>query len=156
MMQKLLKFGKKDDGVSPVIGTILMVAVTVVLGVTVYAVMSGFGDDSIQEPTNAAFKTQAVDTDGDGKSDKLKVTYISGPTAVPAADVLIAIKASNGTAAYVDLAAGGGQWVSPTSPAQWNPGDFIVFDPLDAGSYFVTVSILGDTVVDKSVMIDEA
>ncbi len=136
----------KDSAVSPVIGTILMVAVTVVLGATVYAVMSGFGDDSIKERTNAAFKAQTVDTDGDGKTDHIKITYISGPTNVPIGDVALKVVNSTTGVAVVE---------SVAKVGAWNPGDFLVYNPPGAGAYFVTVSILGDTVVDKSSIVDQ-
>ncbi|MEM3238306.1 MAG: archaellin/type IV pilin N-terminal domain-containing protein, partial [Thermoplasmata archaeon] len=35
-------YGEKDKGVSPVIATILMVAITVVLAATVYLMVSGY------------------------------------------------------------------------------------------------------------------
>lgn len=134
----------RDSGVSPVVGTILMVAVTVALGATVLAIMSGVGGDQVKESSNAVFKSTAVDTDGNGKTDVIKITYISGPSPILDTDVLITIR----NAAGVD--------VTNQTVASWQPGDFRIFNtPAGADSFFVTVSVLGTTVVDQTLMVDE-
>ncbi len=40
-----------DEGVSPVLGVILMAAITVVLGATVFVIVQGFGQGADQAPT---------------------------------------------------------------------------------------------------------
>lgn len=132
-----------DHGISAVVGAILMIAVTVVIGATVYAVVNGFGDKETNAGPDAVFKAQSVDTDGNGVTDKIKISYLTGPPNVDDSDVDITVKQADGTAASA----------SGTEPATWNPGDFMVFE--DQGSYFVTASILDHTVVDTTLTIDE-
>jgi flagellin-like protein len=133
-MKKLQRM--KDNAVSPVIGTIMMVAVTVVLGIAVFAAMAGYGDESVEEAPSTGFRASAVDTDGDGKTDAIRVTYITGPANLDGADV--SITTSEGTA--------------PT-PATWSPGDFILIDGV-TGPVTVTVAVLDVTVLDRTVAID--
>lgn len=135
-----------DEAISAVVGAILMLAVTVVLGATVYAAINGFGGDTV-ETTDAAFKATSVDTNGDGRTDAIKVTYLTGPSNVPAADVAIAVQSLSGTA------------VSGTHSGAWNPGDFDLYDTPTCSSsggcgYFVSASILGNTVVDQTVNVN--
>lgn len=135
-----------DAAISAVVGAILMLAVTVVLGATVYAAVNGFGGDTV-EAADAAFKAASVDTNGDGRTDAIKVTYLTGPSDVPAADVTVSVQSIDGTA------------VSGTHSGAWSPGDFDLFDtPTCATSndcaYFVSVSILENTVVDQTVTVN--
>jgi flagellin-like protein len=50
-----MKFGKNDEAVSPVIGVILMVAITVILAAVIAAFVFGMGS-SLQASHNAAYK----------------------------------------------------------------------------------------------------
>lgn len=132
-----------DTAVSPVIGTILMVAVTVALAATVLAIMNGFGGDTPSEASSSTFNAQAIDTDNNRKTDALRLTYIQGPVAT-ASDVHIVVTSSAGTP------------VTFTAPATWTPGDFIVINPpAGAGGYQVSVSVLGTTVLSTSIQLDE-
>lgn len=137
-----------DHAVSPVVGTILMVAVTVAIGATVLAITSGIGDDGIQESTNAVFQATAVDTNANGKTDAIRVTYISGTAGLANADVAVSIRD------------GGGAALATSTSGTWSPGDFRLFDCAgagcsSAGSWFTTVSVLDGTVVDKTLNVDE-
>lgn len=138
------ELAKDDEGISAVVGAILMIAVTVVIGATVYAAMNGFGDDEVSDGPQAAYRAQAIDTDGDGKSDRIKITYLTGPTGVGNSDVALAVKDD------------GGNDVDPVADktTDWSPGDFVLYDGA-AGPHFVTVSILGTTVVDQTLTLDE-
>lgn len=136
------RFSANDRAVSPIIGTILMIAVTVVLGATVYGAVNGFGSKTVKESTNAAFRVQAVDTNNDGATDVLKLTYVTGPSGVAESNVVIQVK--NATGAVQTLAARG---------AAWSPGDLMLYD-LPRDTYFVSVSILGSAVVDQTVSLD--
>lgn len=143
----LRRYVRRDDhAVSPVIGTILMVAVTVVLGVAVYAAVSGFGNRSVKEPTSAVFVAKAVDTDGNGKTDTLKISYISGPSGL-----------TNGTQVVLKLKDTAGTSINLAGPSAgtWSPGDFVVYDPGAARSFLVTVAVNGNTVVDHAVATEE-
>jgi len=52
-MKKIWRIRKDSEAVSPVIATILMVAITVVLAAVLYVMVMGFGGPSSQTPTGA-------------------------------------------------------------------------------------------------------
>jgi archaeal type IV pilus assembly protein PilA len=52
-MKKIWKIRKDSEAVSPVIATILMVAITVVLAAVLYVMVMGFGGTGAQTPTGA-------------------------------------------------------------------------------------------------------
>lgn len=139
-------FSKDDDGVSPVVGTILMVAATVAVGGTVFVAVNGFGSESTQETVNAVFKAQAIDTDNDGSTDAIKLTYVSGPSGVDATQVTIT-HSLPGTPTPT-----GTKFPAASS---WSPGDFIVYADADvpAGTHQFSVRILGTAVLDQSVTV---
>ncbi|HVL47948.1 MAG TPA: type IV pilin [Candidatus Thermoplasmatota archaeon] len=139
-MKRLLgpELRRDNEGISAVIGAILMVAVTVMLAATVYTVVNGFGGDGVGAPTNAAFKVQAIDTDDDGVTDTMKLIYVSGP---------------NLDVGKVRIVAPGVSWVG-TPSATWSAGDFITAAP-GAGGWPVTVSVSGATVLDQTVNLGE-
>lgn len=134
-----------DQGVSPVIGTILMVAATVVLGATVIAAVNAFGGKDVDPPVNAVWKAQAIDSDGDGRSDVLKITYLTGPQGVNTADVQVNVVLTGGTL--------GTPTAAHATAGEWNPGDFWMYT--GDGTYTVSVSMLGNTALDQTLVIDE-
>lgn len=142
-------FRKDDDGVSPVIGTILMVAVTVVLGATVFAAVNSFGNKGLKESQNAVWRAQALDTDGNGKTDTLKITYMTGPSDVADSQVIVSV--SQGSTAQTN-----NSYIKATNGV-WNPGDFMAYTTAGSASatYFVSVTFVGTTVLDQSIKLDE-
>jgi len=76
---KLKEFLTDDDAVSPVIGVILMVAITVILAAVIASFVLGLGDSTSTTPT-ASFDFEAVDTNDDGTIEEVKITYQSGDT----------------------------------------------------------------------------
>jgi len=66
-----------DEGVSPVIGVILMVAVTVILAAVIGAFVMNMGDNLSQSAPSANFEFEASDTDGDN-SYVVQVTHDGG------------------------------------------------------------------------------
>lgn len=87
------KFVNDDEGVSPVIAVILMVAITVVLAATVYLWVSGFGSNQ-QQLVNASFAAKAVDIpngDTDTSDDVIQLTYVSGSDDLATSDIAITI-----------------------------------------------------------------
>lgn len=130
----------RDEAVSPVVGTIMMVAVTVVLAATVAALMGGFGDQASPKSTNAVVRAQAIDTDGDSLTDTIKLTYITGPS-----NANIVIKTVDSTGAAT---------TALSTTTTWSPGEFIVNSP-GAGSYFITATVEGIAVLDTSITLDE-
>jgi flagellin-like protein len=83
-----------DEGVSPVIAVILMVAITVVLAATVYVWVSGFGTEQ-GNLVSASFTAKAVDMplgagkDADSSDDVIELTYTAGTGDLSLTDVQI-------------------------------------------------------------------
>ncbi|MGB9964051.1 type IV pilin [Halobacterium hubeiense] len=68
---------RDDRGVSPVIGVILMVAITVILAAVIASFVLGFGDN-VSESVQAGVDIQATEGNSDGQ---VTVTWISEGTA---------------------------------------------------------------------------
>jgi flagellin-like protein len=87
-------YGKKDPGVSPVIATILMVAITVVLAATVYLMVSGY----MTGPSKPSFYATLTETQPitNGTSAILSLS-MSSPSSVPVANLILHVAFSNGT-----------------------------------------------------------
>ncbi len=75
-----MKRVRDDEGVSPVIAVILMVAITVVLAATVYVWVSGFSSDD-GGPENAQVRAVGFDSDNNGASDWIRLTLVRGENA---------------------------------------------------------------------------
>jgi flagellin-like protein len=83
-MKKIWRIRKDSEAVSPVIATILMVAITVVLAAVLYVMVLGFGGTSAQTP--AATYQKTTQTGGQ------KITIVSiTKTDVPWDDVTIQV-----------------------------------------------------------------
>jgi flagellin-like protein len=97
------KMWKNRSGVSPVIATILMVAITVVLAAVLYVMVMGFGGNPSSTPTGQ-FKAAEKLSDG-----KYKIQVLSISEAKDVADMRFSVATSAGTDVYVvkggDLAA---------------------------------------------------
>ena len=117
------KFSKDEEAVSPVIGVILMVAITVILAAVIAAFVFGMGSTLQKQYLVTASATQ---TD----SDEVQVTFTGGPDA---ASVLYLNVSIDGT--YFDAASGTA--VSTTSNAT-------VYDTF--GTSGTTVPPIGQTV----------
>jgi len=59
-MKKIWKIRKNSEAVSPVIATILMVAITVVLAAVLYVMVMGFGGPTTQTPTGSFTMVDAI------------------------------------------------------------------------------------------------
>lgn len=132
-----------DAAISPVIGTILMIAATVIIGGAVYAAVNAYSGKASKNNVDAAFRAQAIDADGDGRTDTVKVTYLSGPTGATAS----VTATGNATA----LAPGA------TAGATWDPGEFATWttngDVSDTA--FVSAAIGDQTFLDQTLRLDE-
>jgi len=71
-----------DDAVSPVIGVILMVAITVILAAVIGAFVLDLGG-STQATPSGSFNFDEADHDNDGTVDDVKITYESGDAIDP-------------------------------------------------------------------------
>lgn len=151
---------RKDDAISPVIGTILMVAATVIIAGAVYAAVNAYNGKAAKPAPDAAFKAQAIDTDGNGLEDLIKITYISGPE--NAANVGVSVASSAGSK-FVDPI------VDPST--DWDPADYATFDACaadanangacdggegsGAATYFVTLKMGDTTLLDQTLTLKE-
>jgi len=166
-MKKIWTMRKDGKAVSPVIATILMVAITVVLAAVLYVMVMGFGGPSTQTPTGSFTGTpQAVTTPADGykltfgvlspstKFVDCKVVVTIGGVASSAATIVIAGNdiTTPGVCAlkWTDLAADDvistGDYVTITGGTIATPAD------LAAGSYSVTIlfTSTGGTICSQS------
>jgi len=139
------KLRRNDDAISPVIGTILMVAATVIVAGAVYAAVNAYNGKATKTAPDASFKAQSIDSDGDGLEDTIKVTYLSGPSGSDA--VRASVKNATSAAA-----------VTGSSITTWSPGDYQTFDPpsgASPGSFYVTVIMGENAMLDQTLALKE-
>ena len=122
-MKKNWAFRKDAEAVSPVIATILMVAITVVLAAVLYVMVLGFGGTSTQTPTSSITKSSVIN------GDKFTFAPMSKDTAW--SDVSIVLTDGAATQTWKVLATG---WSTGTTKT-WNGG------PLSVGSLSVYLNI---------------
>lgn len=159
MFDKIRKSLQKDDvAVSAVIGTILMIAVTVVLGGVIYAAIGGFGAKDLGAQADpSVFRAIGIDSDNDGKMDSIQLTYFSGPEAIGS------VIRVNGVAVCTTTAGDDGD-----ASTLANPGDscrvsaisaLVVAgsnpDGLQGGNHQVVITVNGKVAFDSTVALQE-
>ena len=82
------KFTRDEDAVSPVIGVILMVAITVILAAVIAAFVFGMGSSLSKQYVVAATVSQI-------SSEKIDVTYAGGPDADALSYINVTITSAN-------------------------------------------------------------
>ena len=121
-MKKIWRIRKDSEAVSPVIATILMVAITVVLAAVLYVMVLGFGGTSTQTPA-ATYQKNTV-TGGQ------KITIVSiTKTDVPWDDVTIQVTNGSVIAAF-----------TPTKAALMTTTG-VAYGPTAMGGTTVTVTV---------------
>jgi len=123
----------QDEGaVSPVIGVILMVAVTVVLGAVIGAFVFGIGDKLGEPAPNAQLN---FDYDADGNS--LDIVHDGGDSITPDNTGSLAVSGSNIASDGSDLT-----WAPSGSPASNNNNGYVLGSgvSLTSGDDIVTVA----------------
>ncbi len=135
----------EDRGVSPVVGSILMVAVAVIASATVIAFANQMGGDGLDEPGFVSFRIAPVDTDNNGRTDAVRITYVSGPRNIAADDIRLHVTDINGTVVPATY--------PKTTP--WNPGEWVLFDAPGPALLHASVGMLGETVLARTVRVDE-
>ena len=137
---------KKEDAVSPVIGVMLMLVVTIVIAAVVAAFASGMGGDVEAAP--AAVLDIDVYSDG-----KVKITHLSGESLVTK-DVTVKLqKVENGDPLGNTVPLSGGAYFTPGSTTT------VSTDATLSPNTFVTVNVLYDgkhVIVNKDVMVKTA
>ena len=89
-MKKIWKIKRDSEAVSPVIATILMVAITVVLAAVLLVLVLNIGDDSVPTSGTVTFASA-----GTGQGGNLTVTFISQPIANASVEAQVAGSALN-------------------------------------------------------------
>lgn len=155
------KITRGDQGVSPVIAVILMVAITVVLAATVYVWVSGFASDT-EGPENANVRAQGYESSG-GSTDFVRLTLTAGDGAPYAISVVsLEVIDDTGTvltdkAKYLCAGPAAGTAGECTTPASedWGVGNSLFVPCQGDGTHQITVTISGSTVLDTSIGCDE-
>jgi len=102
-----------DDAVSPVIGVILMVAITVILAAVIATFVLGLGDQVSQNNPQASFSFSYDSSSGD-----LTITHDGGKGIDP-----------NNLYIRGDLSSGGGTWSGTTSSSEVKAGNTYTVTP---------------------------
>ena len=89
IMKNAGKFTKNDDAVSPVIGVILMVAITVILAAVIAAYVFGMGSNANKQYMVGAVISQISDS-------QMDITYLGGGDANSVDYIVITIMTSDG------------------------------------------------------------
>ena len=106
-MKKIWAIRKDAEAVSPVIATILMVAITVVLAAVLYVMVLGFGGTSTQTPTSSLTKSTV--------SNGVKLTFAPMSKDTPWEDITVQLTDGTNTVSFVPTTA---QLTSTTQPAK--------------------------------------
>jgi len=141
---KDVRYIRKEKGVSPVIATILMVAITVVLAATVYIMVSGLGGTSAKNVIgNLTYRSDMSSIGGDETTDYVTFEItLSQPSKAPKEDVTITVLYPNGTVITNNP---NKVWIDVTSDiTNVNSGDLLKITGIDFDSgYQVIISIKG-------------
>jgi flagellin-like protein len=155
------KMWKNRSGVSPVIATILMVAITVVLAAVLYVMVMGFGGQGSTAPTGS-FSEKSKVTGG----EKLTFAAFSPETAPSALKVVIEKDGAANSATYILTDLSSTSALTPEGsaiPSVYlnytdlagnkiiNSGDYLTVN-CGTGSYTVTVlfASTGDKITESS------
>ncbi len=146
-------YNKKEEGVSPVIATILMVAITVVLAATVYIMVAGMGTGG----TNKMIASLTYDQQQSNPSSGpvyLRVA-MSNPSSAAFTKVTVVLTPATGTGGKTTLNTTGGGTITIGSTTytvsvqdldgngQLSDGDMLVISGGSLSGYTVSVSIAG-------------
>ena len=77
-MMQLTDLLTDEDAVSPVIGVILMVAITVILAAVIGTFVLGLGNNLQQQAPQATFNINSTQLDESGSSDDFVITHSTG------------------------------------------------------------------------------
>lgn len=149
-----------DEGVSPVIAVILMVAITVVLAATVYVWVSGFASEDTG-PEQASATAKVVDLDDNGDVEWVRMTLNKGNNAPYSHDdVTISATGHDGSsitavAKTAQACTEGTDCFGDTSSDEWDVGENLWVDCTGAGNHIISVSVRGTTILDSTIKCDE-
>jgi flagellin-like protein len=120
-----------DEAVSPVIGVILMVAITVILAAVIGTFVLGLGDQVQSTSPQASFNFDFTDNDA-GTSDELDVTHDGGDS-ISANELAFAVSGAtadddNGDSYAVDVNGLNNQWSEIGSSGDVAAGSSVTLD----------------------------
>ena len=122
-----------DDAVSPVIGVILMVAITVILAAVIGTFVLGLGDQVQSTSPQASFNFDFTDDTGTGPTvDRLDITHDGGDSIEPAR---LAVVSSDAIGA---------------GAANGSTADYVTNIPFDDGTYTISGDVSAGTTIAVS------
>jgi flagellin-like protein len=128
-MKKMWK--NRKDAVSPVIATILMVAITVVLAAVLYVMVMGFGGNQSQTTPTITLTYQKSGSYSGGSNYTFTVAAVNRND-VKATDITVKLVPTAGT-------------VTPTFSTNIQAGDTIVLHDLTPGTTYTLTLVYGPT-----------
>jgi flagellin-like protein len=139
---------KKDKAVSAIIGTILIVAITVVLAATLYAVLGGFGG-LIGKPTPTASMT--VSSSGVGSASEVySLTFTSVSTNVSLSDVILRVTIGSNTYSSTPLAGSASSYAPTLILTGATPTSSATIGVAGSGSYLTYDTTITLTITPSS------
>ncbi|OKY78286.1 MAG: Pilin/Flagellin, PilA family [Candidatus Methanohalarchaeum thermophilum] len=148
-MKKKLKLLKEKEGVSPVIGVILMVAITVIMA----AIVAGFVFGVIQTPQatpTASITIDDISMDVQGDNDTITLLHQSGePLLINDTDVTIYNQGNNSqvaTFSLYNLSSSDGGNASALDDGEFSTGERITISSADIDDFGEGAIESGDTI----------
>jgi flagellin-like protein len=146
-MKKMWKMKKSKEAVSPVIATILMVAITVVLAAVLYVMVMGFGSNPDSNPTMSLSDSAS----GAPHEQKVLIADVSDPIANSSLKISLVV---NGVAYTLTGTAGAWTGSLPTgvtvkvvslesADGKMNTGDYVLVTDTTAGHTMVFSFLYG-------------
>ncbi|KAA8923101.1 MAG: type IV pilin [Thermoplasma sp.] len=155
MYECIMKFSRQDKAVSPIIATILLIAITIVLAATLYSLLGGYVS-LISAPTPQASMTITNQTQ-QSSNDGVYTIYIGGVNQnVSLAKVTLEFQSSDGNITVVPLTQGTIQtqyWkITVNGPDYLSALTVITISSLpNNGDPFIKYVKLVDTVTDGTI-----
>lgn len=159
--QSIRRRVRGDEGVSPVIAVILMVAITVVLAATVYVWVSGFATED-SGPEQASATAKGVDLDDNGDVEWIKITLNKGNNAPYGSDDVTISATANDGSSLTNICETAQMSGSPStctddfgSSDSWDVGENLWIQCNAAGNHAITASVKGTTILDTTIKCEE-
>jgi len=128
-LTNLLSDSDDSRAVSPVIGVILMVAITVIVAAVIGTFVLGLGD-SVESAPQASF---SFDYDDSGTPSEVTIRHRGGDT-IDVSDIEIRVDGAT-VESGGDYEFSSGNELSSLSNSQFNAGDTVVIDDSGSGSF---------------------
>jgi len=119
---QIKKLLSEDDAVSPVIGVILMVAITVILAAVIASFVLGLGDSASEVQPSSSFSLDEVTDD---PAESVTITLTDGDT-IDEEEIVFRGSAISGGEQALDGISGDG-----VSDDEWSVGESVTLDDTD-------------------------